>query len=57
MTNNEVAICIITAVIVIFGVLFGGGYIENRRIYNKCLDNAQQMPYAHARTLCLELTK
>lgn len=57
MTNNEVAICIITSVIVIFGLLFAGGEFENRRIYNRCLDNVAEMPYTHAKTLCKEFTK
>lgn len=57
MTNNEVAICIITGTIGVFGLLFAGGEFENRRIYNKCLDRLEQMPYTHAREMCKELTK
>lgn len=57
MTNNEVAIYIITGTIGVFVLLFAGGELENRRIYNRCLDNVAEMPYTHAKTLCKEFTK
>lgn len=57
MRNNEVVIYIITGTIGFFGLLFAGGELENRRIYNKCLDKLEQMPYTLAREMCKELVK